>query len=116
MISELATRVFQARDVAHRQHWATESYAEHVALGAFYEGVVDAVDAVVENYQGTFGKIATFDVETETVKDIRAYLQDEADWIESNLTELCGGSDSVSNLLQTLIAVYTKTVFLLGLK
>lgn len=116
MISELASRAFQARSVAHRQHWATKSYAEHVALGNFYGDVIEAIDAVIENYQGMYGKIDQFEVTTEPVGDITAYLSEEADWIESNLEELSAGSQSISNLIQTLISVYSKTIFLLRLK
>jgi len=116
MISELAARAFAARDVAHRQHWATKSYAEHMALGVFYDAVITAVDALVENYQGLYGKIDTFQVETRPVKDIAAYLQDEADWIEANRDEIAQGSASIGNLVDGLTSIYTKTVYLLGLK
>ena len=116
MISELAARVFAARDIAHREHWASKSYAAHIALGSFYDDVIEAVDSVIENYQGMFGPIDSFEVKAERVSDIRAYLIQEADWLESNLDELSQGSQSISNLIQTLISVYTRTIFLLGLK
>lgn len=116
MISELAQRVFQARDIAHQRHWATKSYAEHMALGAFYSDAIDAIDAVIENYQGMLGPISPFVVKAEAVTDIITYLSDEADWMESNLQELSQGMESLSNLIQSLISVYTKTVFLLRLK
>ena len=37
MIEELVSKVFSARNASHLAHWATKSYAEHQALGAFYE-------------------------------------------------------------------------------
>ena len=116
MISDLAARVFTTRDIAHREHWKCKSYAMHVALGEFYEESIKAIDAVVENYQGMFAPIESFDVCTTPIKDIRSYLQDEADWIEANLEELSKGSASISNQILALISVYTRTVFLLGLK
>ena len=116
MISELAARVFTARDAAHREHWRTKSHAAHVALGSFYDDVIEAVDAVIENYQGMFAPIENFEVSTVPVKDIVSYLTEEADWIEANLDELSNGSPSISNQIQTLISVYTRTIFLLGLK
>jgi hypothetical protein len=116
-IEVIAGRVFQARDVAHRQHWITTSYAQHVALGAFYDDVITAIDAVIENYQGMFNtRIGLFDVTTEPVKDIVAYLTDEQDWIESHIDELSQGSPSIGNLIQSLVSVYSKTIFLLGMK
>ena len=49
-ISGLASRVFQARDVAHREHWRTSSYAIHMALNAFYQESINAIDAVTANH------------------------------------------------------------------
>lgn len=36
-------------------HWQTCSYAEHKALGKFYEELPDLVDKFVESWQGTYG-------------------------------------------------------------
>lgn len=116
MISELAKRVFQARDVAHREHWATRSYAAHAALGAFYSDVIDAIDAIIEVYQGQYGNIEPFDVKTEKVGNIVQYLQDECDWIEENRSEIASGSACLENLIDNLTAVYCKTIFLLRMR
>lgn len=54
MIEELISRVFYARNVAHFEHWRAEGiggYARHVALGEFYDGVIDAIDTLVEAYK-----------------------------------------------------------------
>lgn len=116
-ISELAARVFQARDVTHRQHWKTTGYAQHIALNTFYDDVIEAMDAVVENYQGMFQvRIEPFEVQTEPVDDIEAYLTEEMDWVESHIDELSQGSPSIGNLIQSLISVYSKTLFMLSLK
>jgi len=113
MISELAAKVFATRDIAHREHWKTTSYASHIALGNFYDDVIEAIDAVIENYQGTYGRIDYFEVETEKVPDIVGYLTECADWIESNRSELCQGSESIGSQIDILTSVYTRTVFLL---
>ena len=117
MISELAQRAFQARNITHRAHWATKSYAVHCALGAFYDDVISAVDAIVEEYQGMYStRIEPFLVKDIDVKDLSAYLTSEADWFEENRDAIAQGSSSISNLIDNLTSVYTKTVFLLSLK
>ena len=60
MIEEFVSRSFALRDAAHLAHWATRSYSEHVALGEFYDGLLDKVDTIVEAYQGCFGLIGFF--------------------------------------------------------
>jgi hypothetical protein len=117
MISELAARTFQARNVAHREHWKTQSNSAHVALGAFYDGVIEAIDTIIETYQGMFGRIDAFTVEDpEATDDIVQYLQKEGDWLEENRAEIANGSTCIENLIDSLTAIYCKTIFLLGMK
>lgn len=116
MINELIGRVFAARNRAHTEHWKTTSYAAHMALGAFYDGVIDALDALVENYQGLYGSVTPETSSTAPGGDIPGYLQDEADWIESHRDEISNGSDCIGNLVDALTACYTKTIYLLTLR
>lgn len=117
MIEQLIARVFAARDSAHLQHWATTSYAEHNALGEFYDAIVVAIDAIVENYQGTMGQVDTTPrLPLFTGSGFEHFLQEESDWIESHRDEIASGSSAVANLIDTLAAHYNKAVFLLRLK
>jgi len=49
--------LFLARDVAHSAHLNTRSYAKHVALNEFYDGIIDLADKFAEAYQGKYGLI-----------------------------------------------------------
>lgn len=114
MIEQLVGRVFAARNIAHIQHFTTKSYAAHQALGEFYEEVIEALDQLVECYQGQFDVIGDVDIAHPEVKDIVAHLREEADWIEANRDEIAGDSSSVGNLVDNLVSVYTRTVFKLS--
>lgn len=113
-IEQLAARVFQARDVSHRQHWRTGSFAQHMALGDFYDDVIVAIDEIVEVYQGVFGLIGDFDVTTVPVPAIAPYLTAEADWIAASRDEVCNGNDAVRNLIDGLGAIYRRTIYKLN--
>ena len=52
---EFFSKLFEARDVSHKQHLQTTSYAEHKALNDFYEEVLPLIDEIVEGYQGLYG-------------------------------------------------------------
>lgn len=110
-IEQLASRVFAARDIAHRAHWRTGSYSAHMALNAFYDDVLEAVDSLVECYQGKFGLIGSFDVATEPIADVAAYLSEEATWLQSVRDEIAAGSTPIQNLVDALIEVYLVTVY-----
>lgn len=111
MIEELIGRTFHARDLAHRHHWKTGSYAAHMALGDFYESIHGLVDEVVETYQGLFGLVADVDPVTGEVDDMVVYLRDEAEWIESNRELISGGSNAIGNLIDSVTGLYLKTVY-----
>ena len=55
--NEFIGMMFLARDVTHSAHLNTRSYAKHVALGAFYDGIIDLADKFAEAYQGKYGLI-----------------------------------------------------------
>ena len=112
MIEQLVPRVFAARDLAHKEHWATKSYAQHMALGEFYDDVIEAIDAVVECHQGMFGLIEPeAPGKQKKPEDFATYLRDEADWIETNRELLSSGVGAIGNLLDTLTAVYLKAAY-----
>lgn len=116
MIEELVSRVFEARDAAHAQHWATDSYAQHVALGEFYDGAIEAVDSLVENYQGIFGKIGNFSVHSGSgMDDFSAYIREELAWIEIARGDVTKERPVLENLYDELSAVYSKLLYKLGL-
>lgn len=110
---EFAAMVFVGRDMAHRAHWKTASYAEHMALGAFYEGVIERVDRFVEAYQGQFNEridvpLADNDFEGE-IADV---LEQQLAWIEDNREEIAPREESaLHNELDSIVALYQSTLY-----
>ena len=47
--------LMQSRNQAHIYHLQTTSFAKHMALQAYYEGIIPLIDGLVETYQGTYG-------------------------------------------------------------
>lgn len=113
MIEELAARVFQARDCAHRAHWKTKSYAQHMALATFYEDVIEHIDTLIEAYQGKNGLIGDFNCETHSVapNKMADYLAEEASWIATHRSEIADECPTMANLVDNLITVYHQTVY-----
>lgn len=59
-ISDLAILLLEARNTTHILHLKTRSYAQHMALNDFYDGVVDLFDKIVETYQGKYGIVSGY--------------------------------------------------------
>jgi DNA-binding ferritin-like protein len=114
MIEQLISRVFYARNLAHFAHWRAKgegSYAKHKALGKFYDGVIDAIDPLVEAYQGAYELIGAIPVPGEMEKDILKCLESDADWIEEHHEDICKGNRAVANLIDGVTEVYLTTVY-----
>ena len=93
-----------ARTSFHKLHLKIKgdgSYAAHTALNAFYDGLPDQADTLVEGYQGAAEKLLSYTETTprilDTVSDAVAYLRD----LSAVITKLQGMlpySEIVNNL------------------
>ena len=110
---ELVSRCFAARTAAHLFHLETGSYAEHMALGDFYDEIASGADKFVECFQGVFGKIKRYpdDEETETrtapipmIAALRTWLVDHRDECSKDESEL-------ENLVDELLATCDRTLY-----
>lgn len=111
MIKELVKKVTATRDAAHKGHWKTKSYSEHVALGELYDGTVTKIDAIVEMYQGAFGLIGDIDDKPIVGKDMIRHLTDEAKWINDNREAISGDWCAIENALDDLAGLYLTTLY-----
>jgi DNA-binding ferritin-like protein len=114
VIEELISRVFYARNVAHFEHWRAKgegSFAKHKTLGRFYDDVIDAIDRLVEAYQGAFSLIGNIPAPKVTERDVLKLLEADADWIEENHEALCKGNRAVANLVDGVTEVYLTAVY-----
>jgi len=57
MVEEFLSGLLHSVTITHMFHLKSRSYSEHMALGAFYEGVSDLVDGLIEAYQGKYGLV-----------------------------------------------------------
>jgi hypothetical protein len=111
MIEQLISRVFYARNLAHYDHWRTKSYAQHKALGHFYDDVIEALDDIVEAYQGAFDLVSTIPAPEKSDNDLLKHLETEAAWIEENHEGICKGNRAVGNLVDGVTEVYLTTIY-----
>lgn len=111
MIETLAGRVFGTRNAVHLAHWATKSYAQHVALGGFYDALPGKIDAIVEAYQGAFGLIGDVQAAVVARDGVIEHIMTEAKWITENRDAIAGGVPAIENLLDDLVGSYLSTYY-----
>ena len=105
--------LFTSRDQAHRAHLLAKSYAQHVALGEFYDAVVDLADSLAEATMGTYGAFTEIPVEPPARGAIDAALEAHLNKIE-DLRAAFGGKacdHPIENLLDEVGALFAQTLY-----
>lgn len=113
-IGQLLGIMFLSRDMAHRAHWKTKSYAQHQALGEFYDAIVDKADAIAEAYQGRY-----FIIDDVPILGTNGEKPDIADALESHMDDIeklrymaCDKSDTpLQNLIDEAVETYLSTLY-----
>lgn len=110
---EFVALVFLGRDLAHRAHLKTRSYAEHVALGEFYEGVIPLIDSFAEAYQGQYGELLDIPlIDNEFEGEIADVLEQQMAWVEDHREKICPRSESaLHNEIDSVVHLYQTTLY-----
>ena len=77
--------LMQSRNQAHIYHLQTQSFAAHMALGAYYDGIVGLVDGLAESIQGRYGIIRGYKMASTIKEDDSAitYFEGLSKFVES---------------------------------
>lgn len=100
---------------AHIIHWQCidRSYAEHVALGEFYEELQELVDELMESIMGKYELPTEFPaIYYKPAKDGKTELTDLKDFVQQNRKEMPQDSE-IQNQIDEIAQLINKTLFLL---
>lgn len=105
--------LFLARDVAHSVHLNTRSFSKHMALGSFYDEIVDLADKFAEAYQGKHGLIGPISLmNARKTSNIVEFLQDQVDEIEKVRYEVCDKTETaLQNIIDEIVGLYLSTLY-----
>lgn len=116
-----ATILFHSRQQAHFWHLETKSFAEHKCLNEYYDGILELTDKLLETYLGKgkkidFGKIRmTFN--TYSRERMIEYFKKLARYVARCKKTMDKPSDGdVANIMDEILALINKTLYLLSLK
>jgi hypothetical protein len=105
--------LFLARDVTHSAHLNTRSYAKHVALNEFYDGIIDLADKFAEAYQGRHGLIGPIELQQATkTNSVLEFLQDSLKTLEDTRYDVCDKTDTpLQNIIDEIVELYLSTLY-----
>lgn len=103
--------LFQSRDTMHLQHLKTTSFAEHKALNAYYDDILDLTDKFTEAYFGRFGRIDIVIPESKVMSSMEhlKMMQSTLDMERENYPS------ELQNIIDEMLSLVDKTLYLLTL-
>jgi hypothetical protein len=74
--------LFHSATVTHFMHLQTKSFAQHMALGEYYDAIVDLADKWAEAYQGCYDIITGYPKDFHLATDPVKYLTQIKDFVD----------------------------------
>jgi len=113
MMGRLIALLFLGREIAHREHLRTKSYAQHVALNTFYDEIIGIADSIAEAFQGRHGIIANIPMLTnDTQGAIDVVLEKQLAAIEKlRYTAVSKEETAIQNLIDGAVELYLSTLY-----
>lgn len=113
------SKLFESKEMSHIYHLQTKgeegSYAKHMALGSYYEDVLDLIDEIIEVYQGQYGIVENYqviDTSTTTKTDVIEYFETLGIHIKENRFKSIKQEDThLHSLLDDIVCLIYKTLY-----
>ena len=110
-IGEFLLKLLHAATNGHILHLQTKSYAEHKALQGYYEKLPDAVDTIIEQWQGAYQMIIEYPSVYEAPKaDALQEVTYIRDFIVANRA-VVGDYTSIQNEVDALLSIVESTMY-----
>lgn len=103
--------LFQSRDTMHIAHLQTTSFAEHKALGGYYDGLLDLIDSFTEVYFGRNKRVEIIIPESKNMDSI-SHLKEMQAIVDGERNNY---SSELQNIMDEMLALINKTLYLLTL-
>lgn len=94
------SKIFESREMAHVYHLQLKgsqgSYAQHIALGEYYEGILDILDELVEVYQGQYDVVEGYniiDTQNTQTQDTLEYFTQTVEFLKTQRYTLLSQDD-----------------------
>lgn len=107
--------LMQSRNQAHIYHLQTTgpgSFAIHMALDAYYNGIVPIIDAIAESVQGRYGIIRGYRMESTIREDgnPNTYFEALSKFVES-ARQQCPQDSYIQNQIDTAVELIESTKY-----
>ena len=114
IVGQFISTLMSSRTQAHIFHLQTPSFAAHMALQGYYEGIVPLIDGLVESYQGKNGIITGYGniaiQEYESCEAIIMYFETLCSYVDKSRGMVCQDS-YLQNQIDTIVELIKSTIY-----
>jgi hypothetical protein len=90
------------------------SHAAHLALGEYYDGILDLIDTVIETYQGQYGIVdgyETIDTNGTKTKEKLAYFEELAEYVKHARKSISEEDTHLHSIVDDIVVLIYKTLY-----
>jgi len=102
--------LFHSATVTHFMHLQTKSFAQHMALGEYYDAIVDLADKWAEAYQGCYDIITGYPKDFHLATDPVKYLTQIKEFVNDIRKDLPQDSE-LNNLVDGIADQIDSTLY-----
>jgi hypothetical protein len=101
-VGDYAGRLLMSAPIIQILHLQTDSYAKHKALNKLYDSLPDDADAVIEEFQGAYGVIPTYNTYVGYTANPVSFVEDLLKYVKMN-RGVMGPCSSIQASIDTII-------------
>ena len=111
-VAQFVAVLLHSGTVTHMQHLATKSYAQHVALGEYYNAIIELADTYAEAYSGAYEQIpiTAYSNDFLVTKDPEAYLKMIKRYVDAHRTDLPDDT-ALQNIVDEIVGQIDSTLY-----
>jgi hypothetical protein len=102
--------LFHSATVTHFMHLQTKSFAQHMALGEYYDAIVELADKWAEAYQGCYDIITGYPKDFHLATDPVKYLTQIKEFVNDLRKDLPQDSE-LNNLVDSIADQIDSTLY-----
>lgn len=117
-VSTFFSKLFESRQITHVYHLQVKgdegSYASHMALNAYYSGILELLDEIIEVYQGQYGiidKYDTINTDLTETKEKLAYFEEFVTFVRKERACIPAEDTHLHNIVDEMVALLYKTLY-----
>lgn len=114
LVGQFISTLFASRTQAHIFHLQTPSFAAHMALQGYYDGIIPLVDGFTESYQGKYGIIKGYGnialQEYQSCEAMIMYFETLCMFIEKS-REMIAPDSYLQNQIDTIVELIKSTIY-----